>query len=125
VDSSSTNQAEAKTAADALKALRDALDVTLGSAAAATLLRRAARRAEAQAPELRDLSITRDQFCYLYKAPASWNSAPCTGAQGLHELARELAILLEELTGGIVMQHLRSLPELQGCALFPEEENSR
>lgn len=85
----------------------------MGSAAAATLLRRAAKRARERAPELAELSIDRDLFEYRYEVPPSWMATPSSASShALHELVRELRPLLLELTGPVVLRRLRAIPAL-------------
>src|ERR1043165_4027597 len=50
-----------------------ALADVLGTAAAAVLLRRAGQRAVLRAPELVELSVTREAFEYRYTLPAAWS----------------------------------------------------
>lgn len=96
----------------------------LGSAATATLLRRSLKRAVARAPELADLTISRDGLEYCYALPSTWREkARGAGIMGLRELTRELRPLLVELTGPVVIHRLRGIPELEACRLFaPENE---
>lgn len=93
--------------------LWDALTELMGSAACATLLRRAAKRASAKAPDLARLTIARDRFEYRYAVPASWQSDDSTHA--FCELVRELRPLLIELTGQVVVRRLRAIPALEVC----------
>ena len=97
--------------------LWDALADLLGTAAAATLLRRAAMRALSRSPELAGLAIKRDGLAFR------WNH-PSTGVPpALRELVTELRPLLIEMTGQIVIQHLEQILELRERGLFglPEE----
>jgi hypothetical protein len=96
----------------------------LGSAATATLLRRSVKRAASQVPELADLTIKREGLEYCYVLPPAWKErANGTALSGLHEVARELEPLLVELTGLVVIQRLRGIPELKRCRVFlPENE---
>src|SRR4051812_46222513 len=70
----------------------------LGTAAAATLLRRAAQRAATAWPELAELSITRESLEYRYVVPAAWNKPTAVPPQALYELTRELWTFLVDLT---------------------------
>ncbi len=56
--------------------LWDALADLLGTAATATLLKRAAQRAAARSPELAGLVIKRDGLIYRYSCPPAWNDSP-------------------------------------------------
>jgi hypothetical protein len=103
--------------------LWDALADLLGTAATATLLKRAARRAVARSPELIELAIRRDGLGYSYTCPSSWSGNSSGTPPALRELIAELRPLLIEMTGQIVVQHLEQILELRGRGLFaPQEE---
>ena len=101
----------------------------LGTAATATLIRRAARRAAARFPELHDLTTHCDGREYKYTLPARWsineneneseseNENENELAASLRELARELCSLLVELTGPVVMQRLATEPALRALVI--------
>ena len=99
----------------------DELNDIMGSAATATLMRRAAKRAAVRSPELAALAITREHFEYRYALPESWNSDPRNGLISLRGLTRDLQPLLAELTGTVVLQRLRNFPQLTCCGLFHSE----
>lgn len=94
----------------------------LGTAAAATLLRRAAQCALPRAPELVLLRITRQGLEYRYTLPSSWTSPVSDSSGALSALARELWPLLVDLTGSVVVQRLAQLPELRVLGVTPREE---
>lgn len=96
----------------------------MGSPATATLVRRAARRAVGRVPELQGLEVKRQDFEYRYTLPASWNDDAQAGLEALRALSAELEIVLEELTGRVVLHRLGTLPELRDCGLFCEENES-
>jgi hypothetical protein len=96
-----------------------ALADVLGTAAAATLLRRAAQRAEPRWPELEGLSITRENLDYGYVIPPSWDARGAEPSQALCELVRELWMLLVELTGHAVVQRLERISELRDRGMIP------
>jgi hypothetical protein len=103
--------------------LWDALADVLGTAATATLLRRAARRAAPRCPELGELTIAREKLEYRYTLPSAW----AAGAEGtplaLRELVAELRPLLVELTGPVVVRRLERIPELRKRGIIsPQEE---
>lgn len=93
----------------------------MGSAAAATLLRRAAMRAAERAPELGQFSVVRERFNYRYVVPKSWGAVSNKGSAELRELLIELRPLLVDLTGPVVLHRLRDIPELRGSGLFHAE----
>ena len=105
--------------------LWDALADVVGTAATATLLRRAARRAAPRCPELAELAISREKLEYRYTLPPAWAG----GAEGtplaLRELVAELRPLLVELTGPVVIRRLERIPELRKRGIIsPQEEQS-
>jgi hypothetical protein len=96
----------------------DTLNDIMGSAATATLVRRAAKHASSRSPGLDGLAITRERFEYRYALPESWQRESEVGLSALQGLTRELQPLLVELTGPIVLHRLRSIQELERCGLF-------
>ena len=104
--------------------LWDALADVLGTAATATLVRRAARGAAARCPELGALVIARHELDYVYTVPSAWNEPRGSLPAGLRELADELRPLLGELTGSVVVRHLARIPELRPLGLLDKEELS-
>ena len=104
---------------DLFALLWHALADMLGTAAAATLLRRAAQRATLAFPELSGLDITRAPLEYHYKVPDPWQQASQGPPRALFELVRELWPLLVELTGSVVVSRLLRMPELSEPGLVP------
>ncbi len=103
--------------------LWDALADLLGTAATATLLKRAARRAVTRSPEVAGLVIERDGLIYRYTCPPAWNDMSEGTPHAFRELVGELRPLLVEMTGQIVIQHLEQILELRERGLFaPQEE---
>jgi hypothetical protein len=115
--------ASAKLSSAALFALIwDGLADLLGTAAAATLLRRAAQRAAPRDPELAELAIVRENLEYRYTLPSAW-SDPTEGTQrALRRLVGELLPLLVELTGPLVVNHLAQIPELRERGIVPPQK---
>jgi hypothetical protein len=105
----------------------DALADLLGTAATATLVRRAARRAAVRSPELADLAIERDNLDYHYTVPTAWQDEGGRTPLALRELMRELLPLLVELTGPVVVRHLAQIPELRAREIIspPEREEEK
>jgi hypothetical protein len=99
-----------------------ALADLLGTAAAATLLRRAALRALPRWPELAALSIRRERLEYVYTVPSAWNDPAPNPPQALRELARDLWTILVELTGSVVVNRLERIPELRDRGIVPRQE---
>ncbi|HEX2876696.1 MAG TPA: hypothetical protein VHP33_35840 [Polyangiaceae bacterium] len=108
--------------ADLFASLWHALADILGTAAAATLLRRATQQAAATFPELSALEITRNTLEYQYKVPADWSQAADEPPEGLFLLVAELWTLLKELTGTVVVNHLTQVAELREYGLIPPRE---
>ncbi|HTD76097.1 MAG TPA: hypothetical protein VK898_00570 [Chloroflexota bacterium] len=95
----------------------------MGTAATAMLLRRAARRAAADVPELEQLVISREGLEYGYAVPATWRQ----GQEGrsraaLRALVHELGPLLVDLTGPIVVGRLQELEPLLDAGVVSIEE---
>ena len=102
--------------------LWEALADLLGTAATATLLRRAARRAAFRCPELSRLLIVRERLEYSYSVDPAWSERQATVPLALRELLAELRPLLVEMTGQIVVRHLQQIPELSAALDVPSEE---
>lgn len=97
--------------------IRDALTGVLGSAAAAALIRRAARRALADASHptaLEGLAVVLEGFDYRYEAPASWHQQGSEAAlAALRYLVDEhLRPMVVELTGPVGARLLDPICEL-------------
>jgi len=94
----------------------------LGTAAAATLLRRSAQRALPNWPELAALCIVRERLEYRYNLPANWEQPLPKRPGALAEVACELWPLLIDLTGSVVIQRLAKIPELRHHGMLPPGE---
>lgn len=100
--------------------LWNALTDLMGSSATATLVRRAAKHAASNRPGLKVLVIHRPIFEYEYVVPEVWKDDG-SGMDDLSELMRALMPLLTELTGGIALQRLRSIPDLVDAGLVDHD----
>jgi hypothetical protein len=101
----------------------DALADVLGTAATATLLRRAARRAAPRCAELTELAVVREKLEYRYTLPSAWADGAGGTPLALRELVAELRPLLVELTGPVVVRRLERIPELwERGVISPQEE---
>jgi hypothetical protein len=93
-----------------------ALVGVLGTAAVATLLRRALRRAIATARDpscFEGFGVERESLEYKVALPVSWREPNDAAIDALRHLVRdELAPLLVELTGPVVVGMLERIPEL-------------
>lgn len=106
-------------AARLFAALWESLADVIGTAAAATLVRRAAQRAASRWPELASLLITRESLDYRYSVPSSWDDPAADPPPALRELVRELSALLADLTGHVVVNRLAQIPELRERGIVP------
>ena len=111
--------ATAPSSADLFALVWHALADVLGTAAAATLLRRAAQRATLASPELSALEIARMNLEYVYRVPEAWTQPSAEPSQALCNLVRELWVLLAELTGSVVVARLSQVSQLRDCGLVP------
>ena len=118
-DGRSSDPADGFSAAARFAILWESLADVLGTATAATLLKRAARRAATRSPELAGLVIQRDGLVYGYTLPPAWN-LKSEGTPALRELVTELRPILIELTGQVVIRHLDQFLELREL-LAPRE----
>jgi hypothetical protein len=121
--------AERATAARAFEVVWNTLVGVLGTAATATLLRRAARSAAARRPELPELhgfQVLRDGLDYRFVLPPSWSSEREDCLRTVRHLVREeLRPLLEELTGPVVVRLLERQPELQRSGIVEPRREER
>jgi hypothetical protein len=107
--SHSATQCVELTVAQRFGVLWDALADVLGTAATATILRRA-MRAAADRAALHGLTVERDGFSFGYSVPDCWQAAH--GGKPLEALMAvidELRPLLVELTGSVVVRRLERL----------------
>jgi hypothetical protein len=103
----------------------EALADVLGTAATATLLRRAARRAAPRCAELTELAITREKLEYRYRLPSAWADGAGGKPVALRELVAELRPLLVELTGPVVFRRLERIPELRKSGIIAPQEKEQ
>ena len=104
----------------------EALADLLGTAAAAVIFRRAAKRAVGKSPELAQLEISVREREHRCTVPSPWREGGET-PPALQTLVDELMPLLLELTGGVAIRCLEQIPELRGRVRLgpgPEEKTS-
>ncbi len=109
------------TTAQVFDRLRETLVDVMGTAAAATFLRRAIRKAAKRLPELDAIAITKHRLDYDYLLPDAWKHGR-TSLAALAEMSGELEELLLDLTGPVMVRKLRSISILTNAGLFRTKE---
>ncbi len=105
---------EALSAAELFDLLWESLADVLGTAASATLLRRAIKQAVSRTSWSEPVIVTRSGLDYEYRVPETWTQACSEEALGaLRAVAAELRVLLVELTGPVVVRRLARLAPLR------------
>lgn len=90
--------------------LWESLADVLGTAATATLVRRALKQVAPQASGGEPVIVTRNGLNYEYRLPETWKQTGNEEAVGaLRIVAAELRVLLVELTGPVVVRRLTRL----------------
>jgi hypothetical protein len=113
------------TAHELFDALWNTMANILGTAATATLLRRAAKRGVPLSAGLSTLSIRHDGLTYCYVVPGTWDIRSDPAAVGaLCVLAQALRPLLMEMTGLVVLRRLAQVTALHriGFTLLEEAQ---
>lgn len=106
----SGNARDGASAADLFDLLWETLADMLGTAAAATLLRRAIARAAVRTAGSEPVVVTREGLDYTYRVPETWRTAGNDEAvDALRIVAAELRTILVELTGPVVITRLGHL----------------
>jgi hypothetical protein len=101
---------DAASAAELFDLLWESLADVLGTAATATLLRRAIKAAASKTSWSEPVIVTRNGLEYEYRLPETWKQAGNEEAVGaLRVVAAELRVLLVELTGAVVVARLGRL----------------
>ena len=101
---------DATSAAGLFDLLWESLADVLGTAATATLMRRAIKRATSQTSWSEPVVVVRNGLDYEYRLPATWKQPGNEEALGaLRGVAGELRVLLVELTGPVVVRRLGRL----------------
>jgi hypothetical protein len=105
---------EAMSAAELFDLLWESLADVLGTAATATLLRRAIKQAVSRTSWSEPVIVTKNGLDYEYRLPETWTQARNEEALGaLRVVAAELHVLLVELTGPVVVRRLARLAPLR------------
>lgn len=106
----SPSDQDATSAAELFDLLWGSLADMLGTAAAATLLRRAIKHAVSKTSWSDPVVVIRNGLDYEYRLPEAWKQAGNEKAIGeLRVVAAELRALLVELTGPVVVRRLGRL----------------
>jgi hypothetical protein len=101
---------DATSAAELFDLLWESLADILGTAATATLVRRALKQVASQTSWSEPVIVTRNGLEYEYRLPETWKQPGNEEAVGaLRVVAAELRVLLVELTGAVVVARLGRL----------------
>jgi hypothetical protein len=105
---------DATSAAELFDLLWESLADVLGTAATATLLRRAIKAAASKTSWSESVTVARKGLDYEYRLPESWKQPGNEEALStLRIVAAELRVLLIELTGPVVVRRLGRLVPLR------------
>lgn len=116
----------ATSAAELFDLLWETLADVLGTAATATLLRRAIKQAASQASWSEPVIVSRNGLDYQYRLPEAWKQRDNEEALGaLRVVAGELRVLLIELTGPVVVRRLGRLAPFRERGIDFSEEALR
>jgi len=111
-------------AAEVFDVLWESLADVLGTAATATLLRRAIKRAASQNSWPEPITVARNGLDYEYHLPETWKQPGNEEAIDVFRaLAAELRVLLVELTGPVVVRRLSRLAPLLKLGIDFSEES--
>ena len=106
----SRSDQDATSPAELFDLLWESLADVLGTAATATLLRRAIKQAASQTSWSEPVVVIRNGLDYEYRLPETWKQPGNEEAFGaLRVVAAELRVLLVELTGPVVIRRLARL----------------
>ena len=118
---------EPSSAAELFELLWESLADLLGTAAAATLVRRAIKRVAAHDPSVETVMVVRNGPDYEYTLPETWRqpAADEEALSALRKVAVELRMLLIELTGPVVVRRLARLASFRKLGIdFSDEAPS-
>ena len=93
----------------------------LGTAATATLLRRAVQQLGDRRADLKDLVIRREGLVYTFSVPASWHERHEEDELALRDIVQALRPILVALTGKVVLRRLARVGSLRAWGLFGED----
>jgi len=115
---------DSTSAAELFDLLWESLADVLGTAAAATLLRRAIKRAAAHDPSVEGVIVVRNGPDYEYRLPETWRQPQANEEAfgALRRVAIELRMLLIELTGPVVVRRLARLASFRKLGIDFSDE---
>ena len=114
---------DASSAAELFDLLWESLADVLGTAATATLLRRAIKRASSQTSWSEPVIVARNGPDYEYRLPETWRQPGNEEAlSALRVVAAELRRLLIELTGPVVVRRLVRLASFRKLGIDFSDE---
>ena len=114
---------DAASAAELFDLLWESLADVLGTAATATLLRRAIKAAASRTSWSEPVIVTRNGLEYEYRLPETWKQTGNEEAVGaLRVMVAELRVLLVELTGAVMVARLGRLAAFRKAGIdFTDE----
>ena len=119
----SQSDQNATSAAELFDLLWESLADVLGTAATATLLRRAIKQAESQTSWSEPVIVTRKGLEYEYRLPETWKQPGNEEAVGaLRVVAAEVRVLLVDLTGPVVVRQLGRLAAFRKAGIRFSDE---
>jgi hypothetical protein len=119
----SRSDQDVSSAAKLFDLLWESIADVLGTAATATLLRRAIKRAASQTSWAEPITVARNGLDYEYRLPETWKQPGNEEAlDALRVVATELRVLLVELTGPVVLRRLGRLAPFRKVGIDFSEE---
>jgi len=119
----SQSDQDATSAAELFNLLWESLADVLGTAATATLVRRALKQVASQTSWSEPVIVTRNGLEYEYRLPETWKQPGNEEAVGaLRVVAAELRVLLVELTGTVVVARLGRLAAFRKAGIDFSDE---
>ena len=120
----SRSDQDATSAAELFDLLWESLADVLGTAATATLLRRAIKQAASRTSWSEPVIVARNGLDYEYRVPDTWKQPGNEAAlDALRLVAANLRVLLVELTGPVMVRRLARLAPLRELGIdFTKEE---
>jgi hypothetical protein len=119
----SRSDQDVSSAAKLFDLLWESIADVLGTAATATLLRRAIKRAASKTPWPEPITVARNGLDYEYRLPETWKQPGNEEAiDALRVVAAELRVLLVELTGPVVVRRLARLAAFRKLGIDFDEE---